>query len=179
LTALCWFDALIGIGGIIASACIYLVPARPAWNMIHTPLDFLLSAALIGSTSLSVLDKAVSLIGPAHSGHLGVAGVGPVWPSVLSAALWLGNQIIRMFRLTRSRLFEERACAALLNTDHLRGVVALSLGMGLFSVVFAVAGDGLLAFATAVGAVLSARYLFFVSVVPLNMALTFVRAEEL
>ena len=42
--------AALGIAGIVASSFIYLVPARPSWNMVHTPIDFLLSAALIGTT---------------------------------------------------------------------------------------------------------------------------------
>ena len=47
--------AALGIAGIIASSFIYLVPARPSWNMVHTPIDFLLSAALIGTTLPAVL----------------------------------------------------------------------------------------------------------------------------
>src|SRR6185312_2266171 len=49
-SGLAWAAAVFGVAGTIASAFIYLVPARPAWNMIHTPIDFLLSAAMIGST---------------------------------------------------------------------------------------------------------------------------------
>ena len=41
--------AVLGVAGTIASSCIYLVPARPAWNMIHTPVSFLLTAAILGS----------------------------------------------------------------------------------------------------------------------------------
>jgi hypothetical protein len=118
-------------------------------------------------------------MGPIHSGHLANAGAHAAWPVILSAALWLGNQVIRIVRLNHSHLFEGRACAALLNTDRLRGMVALSLGLAFASAVFAIGGDAMLSFAAATGAVLTARYLFFVSVVPLNMALTFVRAGEL
>ena len=44
-----------GIAGILASAYIYLVPARPAWNMLHTPVDFLLSSALLGCAAAPLL----------------------------------------------------------------------------------------------------------------------------
>ena len=40
--------ALLGAGGITASACIYLVPARPAWNSKHTIADFFLTGAILG-----------------------------------------------------------------------------------------------------------------------------------
>jgi hypothetical protein len=34
---------LLGLGGVTASAFIYLVPARPAWNNWHTLVDFYLT----------------------------------------------------------------------------------------------------------------------------------------
>ena len=55
LQAIGWTAAVLGVGGTVCSAYIYLVPARPAWNMIHTPLDFLLTTALLGSLLASVL----------------------------------------------------------------------------------------------------------------------------
>src|SRR5215469_7592513 len=45
LPALGVLAAVFGVAGILASARIYLVPARPAWNTVHTPIDFLLSSA--------------------------------------------------------------------------------------------------------------------------------------
>src|SRR5262249_18460587 len=38
---------ILGAGGVAASACIYLVPARPAWNSKHTIIGFFLSGALL------------------------------------------------------------------------------------------------------------------------------------
>src|SRR5665213_1125292 len=56
----------------IASAFIYLVPARPAWNMVHTPIDFILSSLLIGTTlpiTLNWIVKTlnyITLLQPLH-----------------------------------------------------------------------------------------------------------------
>ena len=38
----------LGIAGVTASACIYRVPSRPAWNTRYTLLQFNLTAALLG-----------------------------------------------------------------------------------------------------------------------------------
>jgi formate dehydrogenase iron-sulfur subunit len=168
---------LLGIAGIIASAFIYLVPARPAWNMPHTPIDFLLSAALLGSTLLGVLEGTAALI--ASTLHLSfTARPNAIWPAQLAPALWLINQSIRLIRLNRSTLFENRASAALLNTTDLRAALILSFGLVFSSAVLASIGNLNLAFAAAFAGVLLSRYLFFVSVVPLNMALTFTRGGD-
>lgn len=171
-----WVAVLLGVAGTIASAFIYLVPARPSWNMVHTPIDFLLSAALIGCTLPPVLERAALLLMSTHAVQLVDARVYPVWPAVLSAALWLANHVTRLLRLNRSQMFEKRGSAALLNTEKFRAVLIASMAFALISALCAIAGSYLIAFIAATGAVLCARYLFFVSVVPLNMALTFARA---
>lgn len=179
LWGLAWAAAVFGVAGIIASAFIYLVPARPAWNMVHTPIDFLLSAALIGSTLPTVLVKTGAWLWPVHAAPSALTNVEyPIWPVALSAMLWIANQMIRLVRLNRSRLFEHRASATLLNMENLRGMLILSVGLALCTVLFALIGSYALSCTAAIGAVLCARYLFFVSVVPLNMALTFARAGE-
>jgi formate dehydrogenase iron-sulfur subunit len=155
---------LLGIGGTIASAFIYLVPARPAWNMLHTPIDFLLSAALLGTTLPSIF----------HSANTPYAS----WPALLTATIWLTNQVVRLIRLNRSSLFERRASAALLNTTDLRAALILTIGLVFASAVLELIGSPMLSFTAAIAGVLLARYLFFVSVVPLNMALTFTRGGD-
>lgn len=171
-----WTAGALGLAGTVASAFIYLVPARPAWNMMHTPMDFVLSAALIGSVFPAALERLAMLFGSAHS----VVDRMPdaIWPVALCAGLWLANQVVRLVRLNRSSLFERRASAALFNVEKLRNALALSWGLACACVVLALVGYWIAACAAAVGAVLCARYLFFVSVVPLNMALTFVRGGE-
>jgi formate dehydrogenase iron-sulfur subunit len=158
--------ALLGICGIIASAFIYLVPARPSWNMLHTPIDFLLSAALIGSVFRSLIDAST---------HVFASDGLTLWPCSIAALLWIANQSIRCIRLYRSVTFEHRASAALLNLSRQRTALIASFSLAAMVPLFARTGGAALASIAAFGAVLLARYLFFVSVVPLNMALTFTR----
>jgi hypothetical protein len=158
--------ALLGICGVIASAFIYLVPARPSWNMLHRPVDVLLSAALIG-TALPFL------VGPRV--HVAASDGSLLWPCLLAASLWIANQGVRCIRLLSSASFERRASAALLNLSRQRTCLIASFTLAAAVPLFAWAGATAIACAAAFGAVLLARYLFFVSVVPLNMALTFTR----
>ena len=172
-----WIAVLFGVAGTIASAFIYLVPARPSWNMVHTPIDFLFSAALIGCALPPLLEKTALLFMSARATPPTDAHIYPVWPALLSTALWIVNNTIRLIRLNRSQSFEKRASAVLLNTEKFRAVLIASMALALISAVSAIAGSYMVAFITSTGAVLCARYLFFVSVVPLNMALTFARGE--
>ena len=153
----------LGTAGIIASAFIYLIPARPAWNKMHTPLDFLLSAALLGELFSTLASPARKL---------------PGWAILLTVALWLANQGWRLVRLHRSSVFEEQASARLMLSTGLRNCVAASGLLMIAASALALTGLNTQAFAAALAGVGCARYLFFVSVVPLNMALTFVRTGE-
>ena len=152
------FAVLLGIAGTLASAMIYLVPARPSWNLIHTPIDFLLSAALIGSTLPAVLSSHVHL-----------------YPVLLTATLWTTNHIVRLARLHYARLWEHRATLTLLNLPDQRAALIAMFGFALATVLCTRVGSPTLACAAAFLAVLLGRYLFFVAVVPLNMARTFTR----
>jgi DMSO reductase iron-sulfur subunit len=179
LQSIGWAAAILGVGGTVCSAYIYLVPARPAWNMIHTPLDFLLTTALLGSLLASVLQAAgnwAAGIACAHSVcFLHPSGGFQVYPVLLSAAFWSLNQVVRRVRLSFSRLFERRASASLLATESLQAILLSSFALIAISAFFAYTRLDAIACLTATIAVLLTRYLFFVSVVPLNMALTFVR----
>lgn len=168
-----------GLGGTLASAYIYLVKARPAWNMVHTPLDFLLSAALLGSATAAAMKAPaaalVALAGRvglhlAHAPHHFSAA-----PALVLAVAWVGNQLVRTQRLRRSLNFESRA-----SYNHLRGELlwwrlALCMVAALATPLFLYAPLPLLALVMALAAVMVNRYLFFVSVVPLSMGLTFLR----
>jgi len=179
INVLGWIAALFGVAGTIASAFIYLVPARPAWNMVHTPIDFVLSGALIGSIlplSLNWLSQHLARFHILHSFELSPAfNVLSAWPTAIVATLWIANHAVRLVRLHFSNLFEERATAELLNTQNLRPAVIASFGLALATGVLAFCGAFAYAALAALAAVLLVRYLFFVSVVPLNMALTFTR----
>jgi DMSO reductase iron-sulfur subunit len=171
ITALGIIAAGFGIAGVIASSFIYLVPARPSWNTVHTPIDFLFSAALIGTTLPAVLSTTLAAFLPVPSYPV----VFPFWPVAVASLLWIANHAARLIQLNRSVIFEQRATAALLNLPAQRAVL---IGSFVFAaaVPFAWAASySALACAAALLAVLLARYLFFVSVVPLNMALTFTR----
>ncbi len=179
IVVLGWISAFFGIAGTIASSLIYLVPARPAWNMIHTPIDFVLSGALIGSTlplSLNWIAQHLAQLQIMHSFLLSPSSDAfHAWPTAIVATLWIANHAIRLVRLNLSALFEERATAQLLNTQNLRPAVIGSFGLALATGVLTFCGAFAYAALAAFAAVLLVRYLFFVSVVPLNMALTFTR----
>ncbi|MDP9038605.1 MAG: dimethyl sulfoxide reductase anchor subunit [Acidobacteriota bacterium] len=161
VTVLALLTPVFGLSGILASAYIYLVPARPAWNTVHTPIDFLLSAALLGAAAaplLTLVDHRTA----------------PLWPLPTAALLWIANQCIRALRLHRSRLYEQRAAASLL----LGGLFCASTALVALTLVLCFSGFSVVALPFALAGVVVSRYLFFVSVVPLNMALTFVRSVQ-
>ena len=179
--------AVFGIMGTLASAYIYLVPARPSWNMLHTPIDFVLSGALLGAVLPSVLEGPVRLLGalvlrlPLPSGlHLRLAHTPvpfPAWPVLMLAVLWFANHVVKLARLHASQQFERHASFNLLRGEGMWWLVALSLFAALVTPVFMAAPLPVLALLTSLVAVSTSRYLFFVSVVPLNMGLTFVRSR--
>jgi formate dehydrogenase iron-sulfur subunit len=171
---------IMGIAGILASAYIYLVPARPAWNMLHTPADFLLSAAILGSATAPLLLhitaglKNLPYLHFLNQPHLATAF--PVWPLVFFTLLWMFNHVLRVVRLQYSSLFEHRASARMLLSYSLRPTFLVSFALVGIAILLTLIGLPTLALPPALAGVLVARYLFFVSVVPLNMALTFVRS---
>jgi DMSO reductase iron-sulfur subunit len=167
-----------GIAGIVASACIYLVPARPAWNLSHTPIDFLLSACLLGVTAAPALSQSAAALGwtlGISAPRVSASDLG-LLPLVTITILWILNLAVRTVRLNRSSMYERRATASLLNTDQLRGTFLVSFALVGLAVLLSIAGYPKCALPAALAGVISSRYLFFVSVVPLNMALTFVRS---
>jgi DMSO reductase anchor subunit len=155
IARLSWLTCAVGFVATIASACIYLVPARPAWNMMHTPIDFLLTAALLGSSLSAWLDEA----------H--------VFAAVLIAIAWAANHVVRLYRLRTSASFEKRGSYSLQTSDQLLPYSLLALFALVSGVVALAAGYPITAAIITWSASLLARYLFFVSVVPLKMALTF------
>lgn len=179
VSVLGWLAAVFGVLGTLASAYIYLVPARPSWNMSHTPIDFLLSAAWMGSLLAPGLSEATSLLIPVLPNRfLHTTTHYTALPCVLLSFLWLGNQAVRILRLHHSSLFEERASFDLLRGAQMRQLVVLSLCLPAVAAIGALTGHWAPGFLCAITAVLTARYLFFVSVVPLSMGLTFLRERH-
>jgi len=156
-----------GLGGVTASAYIYRVPSRPAWNTPLTLVQFHLTAAVLG---------------PLFAATVGTGD--PRWLAV-AAAVMAGAALVvlalRFFRLSASDTVELRASATLLATTLasrflLRGVL-LALGaiaLPLFTV-HPIALWG--AFTLALGGEMIGRYLFFVSSVPKHMAAPYLGSE--
>jgi len=158
---------LLGALGVTASAFIYLVPARPSWNTKFTVSDFFLTAAVLGPLF------AVA-IGAGHGHALTLIGV-------VAASAQLLNQMLRFLWMTASDSFELHASARLLSTTLaktflLRGALLLAGGILLPMSALGVARFAALVLALAGDIV--GRYLFYVSVVPKNMAAPYLAAQE-
>src|SRR5215469_4543985 len=181
LSSLGVLAAIFGIAGILASARIYLVPARPAWNTAHTPTDFLLSSALLGCAAMPLVLHATRALSELPF----LASLPPIdhaqistRPAIVAAVFWILNQMIRTIRLHRSSTYEHRASASLLCRDGFRGILLVSFALVGLVILLAATHQAVFALPAALAGTLAARYLFFVSVVPLNMALTFVRSAR-
>ena len=173
-TAVGALTVALGIAGVTASACIYRVPSRPAWNTRYTLLQFNLTGALLG---------------PLFAAAVGVGDAR--WLAVGSATMAGGQFVllaVRFLRCIASDSLELKGTARLLSTvfaKHLvlRGVLlaagAIVLPLFLTSVKADLqVGLWVLALALALGAEILGRYLFFVSVVPTHMAAPYVAVES-
>ena len=155
--------ALAGIAGITCSARIYIVRARPAWFSGYTPAEFFSTALFLGPAFIHALDPAL----PAAI----------VFASIAGAATQLVVQTAKFLWLSRSEAFELRSSALLL-AGRLRALFALRLAIliaaGILIPVIAVGPWAIRsAFLTALAGEFLGRYLFFVSVVPKNIAAAF------
>jgi len=148
-----------GLAGVTATAYIYRVASRPAWNSVLTLLQFMTTAALLG---------------PAFAAAIG-AGDPRVLRFAVAGAASLQALLIAVgfLRLIASDQIELRGTARLLSTVLapqfiVRGLLLLIAGVALplaspSGTSLAIAAVLLLA-----GEILG-RYLFFVSVVPKHM----------
>jgi Fe-S-cluster-containing dehydrogenase component/DMSO reductase anchor subunit len=151
--------AIVGLAGIGASACIYRVPSRPAWNSYLTPLRFAMTAAVLGPLFASAV----------------VAGEAP-WLRGAAVAMAGGQTVLiawSYLRLSASDRIELRGTARLLSTALsgrflLRGVL-LALGGVVLPLLQGGPAIAAAALVLAFAGELLDRYLFFVSVVPKHM----------
>jgi formate dehydrogenase iron-sulfur subunit len=160
VAALGLLTSVLGILGIVSSACIYLVPARPAWNNGYTIADFFLTGALLGSLLTCVVPWP------------GMSGVA-LYAAAAAGAAQLLNQMLKLFMMFRSEDFELRASLQLLSGELktlLAWRVALLLAGGVLAPLL---NQPVVALALALAAEIIGRYLFFVSVAPKNMAAMF------
>ncbi len=161
------FTVALGCGGVTASACIYCVPSRPAWNTSLTPIQFNLTALTLGPLFAAA------------------AGAGVVRALVVVAAIAAGLQLVllatKFLRLTVSDAAASKASARLLATTFrrhllLRGTLlaAGAIALPLFSSDAKVLS---IAFCVALGGELLGRYLFFVTAVPKHLTAPYLGNE--
>ncbi len=164
----------LGLAGVTASACIYRVTSRPAWNTPYTVMHFIATAAILGPLfAAAVAARDVRWLGGAAAAFAGVQLV------VLA---------LQFFRCIASDTLELRGTARLLSTVLAAHVVARGVLLVAGAVVLPLmAANGtatharwLLAAALACGAAaeILGRYLFFVSVVPRHLAASYLAAAR-
>jgi DMSO reductase anchor subunit len=185
--ALLWFDlpgsavaglatVIFGIGGVIASAYIYRVPARPSWNTPFTLGQFLLTAGCLGP-----LFAAAVRVGDPRAMGLVSAAMATIGLTLLAG---------RFLALAASDRIELQGTARLLSTTLRSKLIArgVLLALGGVIVPLLAAGSGppegghhvrtdvvfALALAAAIAGEILGRYLFFVSVVPTHMSSPYV-----
>jgi formate dehydrogenase iron-sulfur subunit len=157
--------ALLGIAGVAASARLYLAPGRPAWNTPITFLEFFSTALLLGIAGANLLGN-----GDPHGK-----------PALLAAAVFnIGSVALKLGRLRLASRYELSAswqlCSSVLLTKLLLRLGMLALGTCVLvmadSIAMRIVSMGLLVAGEFVG-----RYLFFVSVVPSNIASGYLARE--
>jgi formate dehydrogenase iron-sulfur subunit len=152
---------VIGVAGVYASARLYIVPGRPAWNTPLTVVQFWATGLALGPLLRAVLDGA----NPALRG-LAAAG----------AAVSLAAHLANLARLARDPRLEHRGTWAL-TRGHLRVPFLVRAAAGAIAIPLALGGPPAVALAAAALAELIGRWLFYVSVVPLNMPGGFFRGR--
>jgi formate dehydrogenase iron-sulfur subunit len=181
----------VGLLGVYASAKIYLVPARPAWNTIRTPLRFFLTGFVLGPLFALVVYAGYihaqihTQMLPSGFAHFG----GPAMAFLIVSSLAGFGQLVvllsRLFSLRSNESSEQYGSTFLLihhfKTHFILRIALLVLGsfvipFGLFHflslgeispVIFS--GLAFSAFGLSICGELLGRYLFFVTVVPKNM----------
>jgi len=169
LMGLC--TVLAGLAGVTCSARIYVVRARPAWFSGYTLIEFYSTALFLGPLFVQVL------LGKILQGPI------PSWvrlAAVVGASAQLTAQLLKFLWLSRSEVFELRASSLLLS-GRLRNLFLTRLAiLAVAGVLPLVATRGWIpvAFAVALAGEWLGRYLFFVSVVPKNIAAAFTSGER-
>jgi DMSO reductase iron-sulfur subunit len=178
-TALLWFGwpgavvaggatSLIGVAGVVATGCIYLVASRPSWNTPLTIVQFLLTAALLGPLTAAALGVEASAWW-----RLAAATAAVALAALLAAMQW---------RNATSDLVELRGTARLLSKHLVRltttRMVLLGVGGVLLPLVSASTATVRVALALALAGEILGRYLFFVSAVPRHMTASYLARDR-
>ncbi|MBI4469272.1 MAG: dimethyl sulfoxide reductase anchor subunit [Acidobacteria bacterium] len=154
---------LLGFGGITATSFIYLVPARPAWNSKYTILEFVLTALTLGSLfALTVRTPGRWL----------------VYSAVAASAAQLMIQMMKFLWLANSEEFELSASSRLLSKE-LRGLLLWRFALLIVGgITLPLLDHPLGALMAGLASELLGRHLFFVSVVPRNVAMSFFGSQQ-
>jgi DMSO reductase iron-sulfur subunit len=151
----------IGLLGVYASGRLYVVPGRPSWNSPLTVVQFVAAGIAIGPLVVAVVDGADGAL-------RGLAAAG----SVVSLVAYGAN----LLRLARDRRLEYHGTWTL-TTGHLRRWFGFRVVAGVAAIALAIVGPVWAAAIVAAAAELAGRWLFYVSVVPLNMPGAFFRGR--
>jgi DMSO reductase anchor subunit len=157
-----------GLAGVTCSARIYVVRARPAWFSGYTLAEFYSTAVLLGPLFVQVVDGEI-----------------PSWVRFTAAIGASGQLIVQLLKflwLSRSEGFELRASSLLLS-GRLQNLFVTRLAvLTVAGVLLPLMSTRGWVIAAAFTAVLASewlgRYLFFVSVVPKNIAAAFTSGER-
>jgi len=152
---------LSGAVGVLCSAKLYMVPARPSWNMRYTLAEFYSTALLLGAIFVRVMSPDQEWVG---------------WAAVAGAAVQLLTQALKFLSMSQSDTFELRASSLLLSGIARRQLlVRLGILVALIVlplITFSLAANAAVLFLAVAGEILG-RWLFFVTVVPKNIAAAF------
>lgn len=175
-SAALWFDVrhslvlgasavLVGIAAVGASARLYLAPGRPAWNSPFTIAEFLMTLLLLGSCGANILTAS------SMSSRQALISV-----TILTSIIAL----LKLVWLSSSRVYELRGAARLQFTllRHFLWLRIALLTATILVTLFVIASWScfIVALIALAGEFVN-RYLFFVSVVPTNMASDYLAAE--
>lgn len=158
--------AMLGIAGVTASACIYRVPSRPAWNTPLTLVQFHLTAGVLGPLCAAAV------------------GAGRArWLAVAAAAMGGGQLLllaVRFLRCTSADGLELRGTARLLSTVLASRLLArgVLLATGAIALPLTLPDASVAALILALGGEILGRHLFFVSVVPTHLAAPYLPAAR-
>jgi Fe-S-cluster-containing dehydrogenase component/DMSO reductase anchor subunit len=151
-----------GLIGVMCSARIYMVVARPAWNLPFTLPDFYLTCAVLGPW----------MVLAAGLGH----GAWLIGFAIAASLLQCTNSVARLVTMWRSPVDELSGTAGLLRGELRRALIArfvcVALAIALVSV------NPIAAFLFSLASETLGRYLFFAGVVPKSVASTFLTPKE-
>jgi len=160
-----------GLTGVLCSARIYMVPARPAWSSRYTLAEFFSTVLLLGPQFVWLLEFGA--LGTVDRDWL-------IRAAVAGGAAQLLTQTLKFLWLARSERFELRASALLLS-GRLQTAFLIRLGLLLVAgIVLPLTAHSVwpaaASFSLALGGEWLGRWVFFVSVVPKNIAAAFTQA---